>query len=615
MCGICGIWGGTDSENVMKSMTPLLKHRGPDDIGVYVDSKVCLGHTRLSIIDLSSNGKQPMRNEDGTVWLCINGEIYNFKDLRDELSKKGHIFSSLSDSETVVHAYEEYDLDFVRYLRGMFALAIYDKSKERLILARDRIGKKPLYYYFKDGKFVFASEIKAILKAGVAKEVDEKGLYCYIAYQHCLGNATLFKNIKKVLPANMLVLEAGQVKIRDYWDIKENISQTDEESATSALRELLQESTRLRMVADVPVGAFLSGGIDSSAIVALSRQYGGKEFHTFSVGFETFTELPFAKQVSEYLHTTHHEIIVTDEQVNKDLTEIAWYNDEPVGDAATINNYYLSKEARKYVKVVLAGEGGDELFGGYPEYKRMLSVAPAFHLPTLIRKGANRLIELIPWPGVERSYWMYRSGELMSQPTLEKAHLQTRRTLGIKEQIQLCKKDISFVDDMINKPGKMGKSLNRLLALDCKNLLPEKFLMKADKGTMANAVEERLPLLDQKVIEFAFSLPPNMKIHKGIEKYIFRKAVEDMLPENIVWRAKQGFGTPVENWLKGALKERVKDSISNSSLLKTYLDQQCVRDLTSSQYGANITWTLFALDLWYQTFFDNWETNSSGFTN
>jgi len=611
MCGICGIYGKKD-EITLNKMISVLKHRGPDDKGIYLDENISLGHTRLSIIDLSKKGRQPMTNEDKSIWLSINGEIYNFKELRKELKKRGHRFYSKTDSEVVLHAYEEYGLGFIKKLRGMFALALYDKKKNRLILARDPIGKKPLYYYFNGKVLIFASEIKAILKTDIKKEIDETTLYSYLAYQYSFGERTFFKNIKKVLGGDMMVLEKGNLNIQKYWDIKENIIEESDDYFIKKLRELLEESVKLRMVADVPIGYFLSGGIDSSTVVALARQYSKEQFHTFSIGFESFSELKYAKIVSQHLETIHHELIITADLVAKDLAEIAWHYDEPLGDAAIINNYYLAEKARKYVKVLLAGEGGDELFGGYPNYKRNLKYFNFFRFPSLPRTIARVFLNLIPQKGdfYSRGNQIHRYLSFFCQPNPERMHLYTTRDMSDVEINYLTKLNNLDVESLAIPFPKMKDHLNRMLTIDCKNLLPEKFLMKADKATMANSLEERLPLLDKKIIEFAFSIPLNLKIRDGQEKYILRQAVADLLPKEILNRPKQGFGTPVDQWLKTSrMKKMVSQKISKGKLINELFKKEKVRDLLDNLEKGNVhrartIWIIFALQLWYETYFD-----------
>jgi len=609
MSGICGIYGVQDKA-LIERMLSVLRHRGSDDEGIYVDANISLGHTRLSIIDLTEKGKQPMSNEDGDVWLSADGAIYNFIELRGELEKKGRRFYSNSDSEVIIHAYEEYGLNFLDKLKGMFALALYDKKRRRLVLSRDPIGEKPLYYYFNDGVLIFASEIKAILEAGAEKEIDEDGVYSYLAYQHSLGKETLFKDIKKVLAGNVLTLEHGKLSIQKYWDIKENIIQASDDYFIKKLRALLEESVGLRMSADVPVGVFLSGGIDSTALVALARPYVKDAFHTFSVGFETFSELEYARIASQYLGTVHHELIITADMVMQDLSKIAWYYDEPLGDVAIINTYYLSREARKYVKVVLAGEGSDELLGGYLEYQSSLKYQNIFRLPQFTRAIAKFLIDLIPAKGdiYADSNQIHRLVAFFCQSTFGKAHLYTRRGISDAEINYLSKLSTRDNESLTIPISEMSIPLNKMSALDCKNLLPEKFLMKDDKGAMANSVEVRLPFLDKEIIEFAFSIPPKLKIKNGQEKYILRKAVEDIIPAEIVNRRKQGFGTPVDAWLSGSMKERVYQMISKGELIREHFKWDKIQALLGNfdrkpKHRSHTIWTLFALELWYETHF------------
>jgi asparagine synthase (glutamine-hydrolysing) len=610
MCGICGIYG-VDDQALVRRMMSLMKHRGPDDEGVYSGPGISLGHTRLSIIDLSEKGRQPMANEYGDIWLAVNGEIYNFRELRRELEKKGHRFYSNSDSETIIHTYEEYGLDFLNRLRGMFSLSLYDKKAKRLVLARDPIGKKPLYYCYDDGSFLFASEIKALLAAGVNQDIDREALFAYLAYQYTLGEKTLFKGIKKVLPGNMLVLEPGKFRIKKYSDIKENIAWADDDYFIKKLRALLEESTALRMIADVPVGAFLSGGIDSAAVVAMARPLAKGQFHTFSVGFETFSELGHAAAISQYLGTAHHEVTITADMVSRDLSRIAWYYDEPLGDAAIVNNYYLSQEAKKYVKVVIAGEGGDELFGGYPNYKKGLKYYPLFKLPAQFRNTAGSLLELIPGKGDMASIGnrVHKFSGYFARSSFEEAHLYTTRQMSNAEVRFLTGLDYPNIDDAAIYPRHIHEPLNRMLATDCNNLLPEKFLMKADKATMANSVEERLPLLDKEIVGFAFSIPPGLKIRGGQEKYILRKAVSHLLPEDVLARPKHGFGTPLGHWLRGGLKELAISKLGSGNLTATLVKRDSIKALLDGLDGGKlfrpaIVWTLLALEIWYETHFE-----------
>ncbi len=592
-------------------MLDVLKHRGPDGHGIYLDKNITLGHSRLSIIDLSENGKQPMSNEEGDIWLSVNGEIYNFKELRDQLEKRGHRFHSDSDSETIIHAYEEFELEFIKKLRGMFALALYDRKKKLLILARDPIGKKPLYYANHQGCLIFASEVKSLLAAGFPRIVDKTALWSYLSYQYSLGENTLFQGVKKLLPGHMLILNEKEVIIRKYWDIVENVINENEDYFARKLLKILETATKLRMNSDVPVGAFLSGGIDSSAVVALARPHYGNNFHTFSVGFETFSELPYAKKVSEYLDTDHHEVQITSKMVLNDLKKIAWIYDEPLGDAAIINTYFLSKEAKKNVTVVLTGDGGDELFAGYAPYLNNPRRYSLLKNP-LIKKSANLVTNFF-----YNRYYPANSQfindkmrylDYFLDSSFNRIHLNSQRMMGDNEIKVITSLPNIDINSHANFPNEQQTFLGNMLAVDCKNILPEKFLMKVDKGTMANSVEARVPLLDVELIQFAFTIPPRLKIKNGQEKYILRKAVQGLLPREILQRPKLGFGTTVGQWMQDDLREIVLQMIHEGPLLKDTLKNdarlQLIRNLNKKVRESPFEiWTLFAAELWYDTFF------------
>lgn len=606
MCGICGTVGLED-KNLIKRMCNAIAHRGPDDEGIYLDKNISLGHRRLSIIDLEG-GHQPVHNEDETIWITFNGEIYNYKELKKDLEKK-HNFYTNTDTEVIIHCYEEYGDGFVEKLNGMFAFAIWDSSRKKLLLARDPIGKKPLYYHWDGEMFIFASEIKAVLEAGIKKELDLNGLCAYLSYQYTIGEGTLFKGIKKLLGGHILTLRNGNIKIQKYWDIQEKTTTDSDENLIKKLRALLEKSAKYRLIADVPVGAFLSGGIDSSCVVALSRPHVDYEFHTFSVGFETFSEFKYAKMVSDSLDTSHHEITIDSDMVAHELNKIAWHYDEPLGDAAIINNYFLSKEARKYVKVVLAGEAGDEIFAGYPNYKRNLKYHDFFEMPLLSNIVSN-MIRISSRKGNIYENRVERFLDFFAQPSFERAHLYSTKELNNNEIKYLSTLDPNDIDSFAIYPRNIRNPLNKMLALDCKNLLPEKFLMKADKATMANSVEERLPLMDKNIVEFAFSIPARLKLRNGDGKYILKMAVNDLLPDEIIKRKKQGFGTPVDNWIsKGGLKEIVIQELSDNELIKKYFRKErigrMIKDLNhGNALKVRTIWTIFALGLWYDVCFE-----------
>jgi asparagine synthase (glutamine-hydrolysing) len=610
MCGICGIFG-QDNKILIQKMLDVLKHRGPNGQGIYSDKDITLGHSRLSIIDLSERGNQPISNEEGDIWLSVNGEIYNFKELRVQLEAKGHHFHSNSDSETIIHAYEEFDFEFIKKIRGMFALALYDRRKELLILARDPIGKKPLYYATHQGRLIFASEIKALLEAGFPRTVNTTSLWSYLAYQYSLGDNTLFQGVKKLLPGYMLICTEKKNTLHKYWDVAENIVTENEDTIAEKLLTLLKNATKIRMNSDVPVGAFLSGGIDSSAVVALARPHYHNNFHTFSVGFETFSELPYAKKVSEYLDTDHHEVEITSNLVLKNLNKIARAYDEPLGDAAIINTYFLSKEAKKYVTVVLTGDGGDELFAGYLNYSYNPRIYSIIRNPVIKRMAgvASNQFYKHCYP-LKTQFFNDKMRYLtyFLDSSFHRIHLNTNRNLGDREIGKISSLPPVDINTYANFPGSQQTILGKMLAVDCKNILPEKFLMKVDKGTMVNSVEARVPLLDIELIRFAFSIPPQFKIKNGQEKYILRKAVTNLLPRDILQRPKLGFGTTVGQWMQDDLHELVVQKICEGQLLKDVLKNDFSSQLLNRinkkiRDSPSEVWTLFAAELWYDTFF------------
>lgn len=612
MCGICGFYG-FDDKNTLKKMIKVLFHRGPDGNGLYTDENVSLGHTRLSIIDLSERGKQPMSNEDGTIWIAYNGETYNFMDLRNDL-EKNHDFYSNTDTEVLIHAYEEYGIDFIKKLRGMFAFALYDSEEKKVILARDPMGKKPLYYYWDDAIFIFASEVKAILETGIKREIDMEGLCAYLAHQYTIGKNTMFKGIKKLLGGEILIfdIKKGEIDIKRYWDIKEDIINSAEGYFIKKLRSLLEESAKLRTIADVPVGAFLSGGLDSTSVVALTKPNVDYDFHTFSMGFgDLFSELNYARLAAEHLDTIHHEITIETEELINEIEKIAWHYDEPLGETGAIANYFLAKEARKYVKVVVAGEAGDEIFGGYGYYKIGLKTYNYFMLPKIIRKSIKSIISfLLPKEGLLKTKWQYYLN-YFAQKNFEIASLYLIKCAMTDEEIKwLSSENLEFDEEFIvYSNNDIRHRLNRMLALDCKNQLQEKFLMKADKATMANSVEERLPLMDRNIVEFAFQIPPKFKIKNGDVKHILKMAIKDLVPKEIIKRKKVGFSVPYTHWAKYELGELVEERLDGGELIRKLFDRakinKLINDYKKSEWErpAKLAWNLFALELWYEQFF------------
>jgi asparagine synthase (glutamine-hydrolysing) len=602
MCGICGTYGKDDLDLIRK-MSDSMLHRGPDDSGTYSDKGVAFGHRRLSIIDLNT-GHQPVHNEDGSVWVMLNGEIYNYRELRQEL--KGHEFYTSSDTEVIVHLYEDDPERFVDKLNGMFALAIWDSGRKRLTLARDPLGKKPLYYCQEGGVLYFGSEIKAILAAGVSKQVDEEMIDGYLGYQFCLGERTLFRGIKKLMAGNILRASEGNFEISRYWDIVSKPTTTTDTAAAEHLRGLLERSSKYRMIADVPIGAFLSGGIDSSAVVALTKPHVDYEYHTISVGFPTHSELEYAKIVSSHVGTTHHELIITPEMVAKNLEKIAWHYDEPVGDQAIVNNYFLSQEARKYVKVVVAGEAGDELFAGYPNYAQNLQFEETRH--KMYGGIAKSLMGIYPQRGNIFRNLYEKEMSTFESDNIDDMMLRSIRELSDREIKWLRWKQPSNSESLAIMPHDIRYRLDRMLYIDCKNRLPEKYLMKADKATMANSIEERLPLMDKAIAEFAFTLPPALKLNPEGEKFVLRLAVKDLLPPEIVKRKKAGFATPVDDWMLHEVGEIALAELDSSEFLKAHFETKRLERMgkglrLKDGKASRKIWTVYALGLWHRTFF------------
>jgi len=604
LCGICGFMGIEDAA-ILRRMNDSLVHRGPDDSGTFVDAGVGLGHRRLSIIDLGT-GHQPMSNEEGTIWIVFNGEIYNYRELRKELLPR-HRFATSSDTEVIVHLYEEDPVHFAERLDGMFALAIYDQGRKRLTLARDPFGKKPLYYALHEGSLYFASEIKALLQAEVPKKVNRESLLSFLGYQYTRGLSTMFHSIEKLPASHILVFESGKVSLRQYWDLREDIKDVSETEAVENIRKLLDASAKKRMVADVHIGAYLSGGIDSSGVVALSRPIADYEFHTFSLGFSTVSELPYAKMVADHLGTDHHEIIVDDGKVVQAMDQMAYHHDEPVGDAAILNNYLLSHEARKYVKVVLAGDGGDELFAGYDNYARCKYVHKVRSKAVLGR--------ILPWlahqfPGrgdlrrdwAEKELTMLEEGDIDRRLSLSTREMSPRELSWITGQ-----KDLDLESVGWRHPG-FHSDLNIMLYNDCRNRMGENYLMKTDKANMANSVEVRLPLLDRYLAEYAFTLPSKMKLQGGTEKYILRQALRDRLPQSILERKKMGFSTPVSDWMRGEIGEAAVGKVAGSELIRSCTDPSNLRKWVAQAEARKLRrprafWNLYALALWHETYF------------
>ncbi|MCF6187873.1 MAG: asparagine synthase (glutamine-hydrolyzing) [Desulfobulbaceae bacterium] len=620
MCGICGFnWR---DEALIHRMNDQLVHRGPDQDGVFCTDRVSLGHRRLSIIDLSEHGRQPMFNEDKTLCLVFNGEIYNFQELRELLIGKGHVFSSNSDSEVILHAYEEYGTGVLDRLRGMFAFALFDSNDNSIFLARDRIGIKPLYYYHKDNRLLFASEIKAILEdTEVERKLNHQALYDYIGFEFVPAPATMFEDIFKLPAGHYLMMREGQVEIKQYWDLSfaQGKNELDYAGSVERLRELLDYSVKSHLVSDVPLGVFLSGGLDSSAIVAMMRRHISGPLKTFTIGYEdkTFSELEYAAQVAEYFETEHQVLMLDDikpEYVEKTL----WHLDEPMTDLSTVPLYLLCKQAREHVTVCLSGEGADESFAGYDRFKASKLNLFFRALPAPIRKQVvGRLINLLPdQPQKKGAVNMLKRFVEGANLPPEGHHLrwqyfanegQNNRLFNAGFKAQTAFDPFRIVRDYSERCDATDR-INKEIYLDMRYMMTDSVLMKVDKMSMASSLEVRVPLLDHVLVEFLASLPGNWKL-KGLKtKYIFRSALNGLLPDNIVNRGKQGYSLPVKHLLRGEMKSYMVSLLNDSSIIRENMDidyvNQLIKEHCDMAHNHNhVLWALINVAIWHNRFF------------
>ena len=634
MCGIYGIVNLIDrtrpKRDLLSAMGSVLTHRGPDDEGQYLGNGIALGMRRLSIIDLGG-GHQPIANEDESVWVVCNGEIYNFKTLRKDLEKKGHVFRCNSDTEVIVHLYEERGVDFIQQLRGMFALALWDKSRERLIIARDRLGKKPLYIRQEPGRLLFASEIKSILQdRDIPRRVQIEALQEYLALGYVPAPHTLFEGIHKVLPGHYLMIEKGQVRDQEYWDVDfDREEKHSEQEWVEIVRAKLMESVSIRLVSDVPLGAFLSGGIDSSAIVAAMAQQTDQPVKTYSIGFEGkdsfYNELPYARVVSDAFNTDHHEIIVRPE-VSELLPKLIWFMDEPMADSAFITTYLVSKSAAESVKVILSGVGGDELFAGY---RRYLSdrYMPYYNLlpPAVRRKWLPALLARIPQDRHSKweNYCRLANAFVRSADLPSAQRYSSYITLFAPDVRSVLMHNGNAREDLLSGGGgsdatlaryfdrwRGSDSLNRIIYVDLKTSLPDDLLLLTDKMTMAASIECRAPFIDHELVELTSRIPSNLKVRGLSMKYLLKKAVEPWLPKEILQRKKRGFGAPMGAWLRDDLSNLVMDTLSEPQVKKRGLLNWMVIEETIRNHNArrsDETDSLLALvnlELWCRIFLD-----------
>ena len=641
MCGICGIWeyGASDGRvdlSHVAAMRDEMQHRGPDDAGElsFDDGRGGLGFRRLSIVDLSPAGHQPMRGCTDRVWLVFNGEIYNHAQLREGLEKRGHVYSSRTDSETIIHLYEERGLDFVTEIEGDYGICLWDADQQRLVLVRDRIGVKPLYYYHQNGRFMFASEIKAILKhPAVTSELDEESLYDYLTFLTTPTPRTLFRDVRKLPAGHMLTVDrSGATELKQYWDALPPENQADvakrssEEHQQEILR-LLRDSIRKRMMADVPFGVFLSGGVDSSANVALMAELMSQPVRTFTVGFkdnQELNELDSARAIAKRFATDHHEVIIDRQDMEKFLPDLVFHQDEPLADPVCVPLYHVSRLARETGTIVVqTGEGADEIFAGYDWFGKYNRINERFwrhaeNLPASMRRAGAALAG----PLMEKSLSKRTAGEILRRLGAGEALFWGGAIVydeGLKPSVfspafnarangQSSYSVVSEYLDHVASARPDSDFAARMSYLELKLRLPELLLMRVDKMTMATSVEARVPFLDHHLVEYAMGLPVDLKIEGKSGKHILKRALENVLPHDVLYSRKRGFGAPIKEWFRGAGGEMLAGLMLNSAIRRRDLFDYAfiARMMEEHQRGKRDwsfhLWALLNVSLWY----DRW---------
>lgn len=631
MCGICGFLYTRETERpvsgeLLHRMCEVMRHRGPDDEGIYTDRGFGMGMRRLSIIDLSS-GRQPIYNESGRLAIICNGEIYNFPELREELIAKGHRFTTRSDTEVALHLFEEEGVEMVQRLNGMYAIAIWDADRRSLFLVRDRIGIKPLYYWAGPDRLLFASEIKCLLEdPELPREIDPTALHNYLSLNYIPAPETIYRSVRKLPQGHYLTWQAGRMEIRQYWNLRYGgIDGSDGKPRPEAwyaerLLELLKAAVKRHLISDVPLGVMSSGGIDSSTVVAIISRWFNRQVKTFSIGFEesSYNELEYARIIARQFGTDHREEIVRPAAAEI-LPRLAWHLDEPFADDSAIPTYYVSELARREVTVALSGDGGDELFAGYNTYgahrfASLLKRIPGFLVRGLLQPAVN----LLPVSDDKGSFDS-RVRRLMAGYSLSpaEAHLCWKLFLSEEEKRRLYAPEYlaaisppptESVYARYYDSAPATHELDKLLYIDAKVYMVDDILMKVDKMSMAVSLEDRVPLLDYTVVEFAAALPPRMKLRGLVKKYILKQAMKGILPETILHRKKQGFSLPTTHWIKGELREMVQDLLSPSSLARVglfspgYIQTILGENFNGKRDHSRSIWGLTNFMLWYEAF-------------
>ena len=600
-------------------MAELITHRGPDDEGFYFDDDIEFGFKRLSIIDLTT-GHQPILNEDHSKVIIFNGEIYNYLEIRPELEKAGHRFTTKTDTEVILHLYEEKGIDCLQYLNGMFSIAIWDKEQKTLFLARDRLGIKPLYYFQNEDEFYFASELKAILAVYGATDVSKEALHHYLTLRYTPAPSSMFAGIRKLQPGHCLLIKKNSFIEKKYWDLHfENKIDANDNKISKEFWKLFLDSISLRLRSDVPLGVFLSGGVDSSAVIAAMSEMGIQDIKTFSIGFHEspeFQEFQYAERIAKQFHTDHHTMHMGSDDFFIVLPKVLWHLDEPLADSATIPLYLIAQRAKEHVTVILSGEGSDEIFAGYkksyyPYYKKQVIKSwlrklpiiffgdTALNISKLINNDLFRLLRFVKRPVSEDdifpiSLTMSEEEKRQIYSDEMKEKLASHHTLNMFNELQ--------------NSLKFGDYLDRKLYIDIKSWLPDDLLAKADRATMAHGLELRVPFLDYRLVEFGASLPNRFRIRYGISKYILKKTLEGKIPRDIIYRKKMGFPVPIMTWFtQGGIGHRIAMNLllEKRTLERGLFNRESYSTLVLSANHPVYIWYLLVLEIWFRLFVDN----------
>lgn len=621
MCGICGSYGIID-KSLLERMCKRIVHRGPDDVGHYLDERVMLGMRRLKIIDLVT-GNQPIYNEDGSIVIVFNGEIYNFRENRRFLEERGHRFRTHSDTETIVHLYEEFGDDCLSRLRGMFAFALWDNNKKRLLLARDRLGIKPLYYWARGDALLFASELKCLLEySGIERTIDFRALHDYLTYLCVPSPDTIFQDIRKLDPGHLLIRQEGKTEIRKYWDVadhlKSNRGTGDEEEIRDQAYELLKDSVKRHLISDVPLGVFLSGGLDSGTMVALASEVSGTSVKTFSIGFEDpfYNELDNARLVADMYGTEHHEYIVGPASM-EEVEHILGYFDEPFADSSAIPTYYVSKYTKESVTVALSGDGGDEAFGGYGNYRAERIGAWYRKVPSCMRTSLMPFVTgAIPDSGNNLSTKSQIKKIMgMHSMSADYGHIFWLRCFSeeLKEKLYRCNdlRECLQADSIDNYRQnfdvcRTDDFINACICVDIKTILHNDYLTKVDRASMANSLEVRVPFLDHEFIQFVVSLPSRYKLKGLTTKYLLKKIMKNKLPKEILGGKKKGFSIPLARWLRQDFSMLIGEYLAPDQITKRgyfnadFVKKLCELHVSGRKDYSKELWTLICLEIWHR---------------